>query len=77
MKKEIKINQEELEKWWHTLNKWELPRGLREPNTGDEKQFIRGAFAVVDSIITWKYPKFMKKKSRLTPQKYEKRINKT
>jgi hypothetical protein len=66
-KDQIIINQKELEKWWITLNKWELPKELRKPQ-GDEKQFIRGAFAVVDHIIThWKYPKFIKRKSNLTP----------
>ena len=68
MKKEIKINQGELEKWWDILNKWGLPKELWSRG-GDEKQFIRGAFAVVDHIITWKYPKFIKRKSKLTPDK--------
>jgi hypothetical protein len=67
-KDQITINQKELEKWWNKLNKWELPEGLRK-TLGDERQFIRGAFAVVDHIITWEYPKFIKRKSNLTPQR--------
>ena len=64
MNKKLKINQKELEKWWDELNKWKLPQGLRKPS-GDEKQFIRGAFEVVDHIITWKFPGFIKRKSKL------------
>ena len=89
MKKEIRINQKELEKWWNILNNWEIPKDLKKPMTrkkhasislsknpqkfiedfdnGEEakKQFIRGAFAVVDYIINWKLPDLLKIKNRI------------
>lgn len=67
MKKEkIEIDKKQLEKWWEILNHWELPKEFPQPMTGDKKQYIRGAFEVVDYFITWKYPpgKFVERHSQ-------------
>ena len=69
MKNTNKIDKNKIADWWLDLNNWKLPKGFKKPILyNDEKDFIRGAFAIVSKLISFSEVKEIKKsaqKSRL------------
>lgn len=56
MKKEetITLNKRDVAKLWRALNEWTFPAEYKVTLHNDGKDHIRGAFAIVDSLIDFK-----------------------
>lgn len=48
------MEEKKLAKWWLKLNKWEVPEDLQIAVHNDGKDHIRGAFAIVNKLISLK-----------------------
>lgn len=62
------ISKKKLARWWLTLNSWKIPRELLS-RMGDDranKDQIRGAFKVVDSLISFRDVRELDKKYKLS-----------
>lgn len=49
---EKRIKKVILAKWWRELNEWKWPEELSKPQNYDERAVMRGAFSVVNKLIS-------------------------
>ena len=51
------FDEKTLARWWLSLNKWEIPDDFHKPKRiypDSEREFVRGAFEVVNRLISIK-----------------------